>query len=169
MQEYRNGQSDWPTPSMLLDSLFRIESRIGGLETGQRMTNDLIEASFNRHNETDGLVTRIDERLGRVEAATAPRSPAPTITPTGPQLQAAPPLPAMPTPSAWVSAKEIILALTTFGLSLKDLLVALAGLVGAVWLLLGHSPKPQPFVPPETVIVGPLSVSPGPSSEFLER
>jgi hypothetical protein len=66
MHEDRNGRASWGMPSPG-EILLRIESRIGGLETGQRITMDMIENGFERINRTDAEVTGLKVRMSQME------------------------------------------------------------------------------------------------------
>lgn len=61
-----NGHQSWPPPSTL-DILLRIESRLGGLETGQDMTLQAVEASFRKVDHAHARITALDGRLARIE------------------------------------------------------------------------------------------------------
>jgi hypothetical protein len=90
MHEPMNGHPGWRPPSpwdMLLNSLNRIErhqveqsSRLGGLETGQRLTLDAVEKSFDLHRETDLRVSRIESAVRRPPDTPPPTEPAGLLT-----------------------------------------------------------------------------------------
>lgn len=65
MHDHLNGgRHPWPAPSPL-DILLRIEGRLGGLETGQRMTIDAVKEGFRKSDHAHGRITAL---TGRVES-----------------------------------------------------------------------------------------------------
>lgn len=74
MHDHLNGgRSPWPTPSPL-DIMLRIESRLGGLETGQRMTLDAVKEGFRKADHAHARITDLKGRVDRIEQF-APRPP----------------------------------------------------------------------------------------------
>jgi len=104
MQQHRNGYTNWEPPSER-SILLEIASRIGGLETGQRMTLEAVEHSFDRLGSLDRRVTNLEagasHMSARITAADTARQQAPA--------------PATSQPSTPISA------VTTLLVSIKDL------------------------------------------------
>lgn len=76
---YENGHPSWPRPSPL-DIMLRIEGRLGGLETGQRLTLDAVKEGFRKADHAHARITTLAGRVEQLEMARPPSGPPPTDT-----------------------------------------------------------------------------------------